>query len=167
MQSSLWYIIFASSNFRKREVRAEKEGLKKSALLKIKQSETNAYPAILPKEMKVQGLLDNTSQQMRKGILELCILSIISDEGEAYPTDIINRLEQSEMIVVQGTLYPLLARLKSAGLLSYTWKESAAGPPRKYYSLTDDGKEFLDGLMGTWKQLVTAVKNSTQSLTAN
>lgn len=117
--------------------------------------------------MKVQGLLDNTTQQMRKGILELCILSIIADEGEAYPTDIINRLEASDMIVVQGTLYPLLARLKSAGLLNYTWKESVAGPPRKYYSLTGDGREFLDGLVGTWQQLVTAVKNSTKSLTAN
>lgn len=125
------------------------------------------YPAILPTDMKVQGLLDNTTQQMRKGILELCILSIIADEGEAYPTDIINRLEASDMIVVQGTLYPLLARLKSAGLLNYTWKESVAGPPRKYYSLTGDGREFLDGLVGTWQQLVTAVKNSTKSLTAN
>ena len=77
--------------------------------------------------MKVQGLLDNTTQQMRKGILELCILSIISDEGEAYPTDIIKRLEKSELMVVEGTMYPLLARLKSAGLLDYTWRESASG----------------------------------------
>ncbi len=104
---------------------------------------------------------------MRKGILELCILSIIAEEGEAYPTDIINQLEASDMIVVQGTLYPLLTRLKSAGLLSYTWKESAAGPPRKYYSLTDDGRDFLKGLIGTWQQLVAAVKNSTKNLTAN
>jgi len=117
--------------------------------------------------MKVQGLLENTTQQMRKGILELCILSIISDEQEAYPSDIIKRLEESHMIVVQGTLYPLLARLKSAGLLDYTWKESGAGPPRKYYSLTNDGHEFLDGLMDTWNQLVAAVKHSTRSLTAN
>ncbi len=117
--------------------------------------------------MKVQGLLDNTTQQMRKGILELCILSIISEEKEAYPTDILNRLEESEMIVVQGTLYPLLARLKSAGLLHYTWKESDAGPPRKYYHLTEDGHTFLGGLMGTWNQLVNAVQNSTKSLTAN
>ncbi len=104
---------------------------------------------------------------MRKGVLELCILSIISEEKEAYPTDIINRLEESEMIVVQGTLYPLLARLKSAGLLHYTWKESDAGPPRKYYYLTDHGHEFLGGLMGTWNQLVTAVQNSTKNLSAN
>jgi PadR family transcriptional regulator PadR len=117
--------------------------------------------------MKVQGLLENTTQQMRKGILELCILSIISDEREAYPSDIIRRLEESQMIVVQGTLYPLLARLKGAGLLEYTWKESDAGPPRKYYALTDSGHEFLDGLLDTWAQLVDAVKHSTKSITAN
>lgn len=104
---------------------------------------------------------------MRKGILELCILSIISDEREAYPSDIIRRLEESQMIVVQGTLYPLLARLKGAGLLEYTWKESDAGPPRKYYALTDSGHEFLDGLLDTWAQLVDAVKHSTKSITAN
>ena len=117
--------------------------------------------------MKVQELLENTTQQMRKGILELCILSIISEEQEAYPTDILNRLEQSDMIVVQGTLYPLLARLKSAGLLHYTWKESDAGPPRKYYHLTDEGREFLQGLMSTWSQLVVAVQNSIKSLNVN
>ena len=117
--------------------------------------------------MKVQNLLENTKQQMRKGVLELCILSIISDEGEAYPSDIIEKLEESELIVKQGTMYPLLARLKGAGLLSYTWKESDAGPPRKYYSLTEIGTQFLNGLMGTWGQLVEAVTHSTQNLQAN
>lgn len=117
--------------------------------------------------MKVQELIDNTGQQMRKGILELCILAIISDEKEAYPSDIIKRLEDVEMIVVQGTLYPLLARLKSAGLLDYTWKESDAGPPRKYYALTAQGNEFLSGLMSNWQKLVEAVNLTTQSLTAN
>jgi PadR family transcriptional regulator PadR len=117
--------------------------------------------------MKVQGLLENTTQQMRKGILELCILSIIADEQEAYPTDIIKRLEASEMIVVEGTVYPLLNRLKEAGLLSYTWKESSAGPPRKYYHMTDDGHEFLGGMLKTWNQLVAAVQHSTKSLKAN
>lgn len=117
--------------------------------------------------MKVQGLLDNTTQQMRKGILELCILSIIADEGEAYPTDIIKRLEKSELMVVEGTMYPLLARLKSAGLLDYTWRESASGPPRKYYTLTEDGRDFLNGLVTSWHQLVNAVSNSSQSLSAN
>ena len=117
--------------------------------------------------MKVQNLLENTKQQMRKGVLELCILSIISDEGEAYPSDIIERLKESELIVKQGTMYPLLARLKGAGLLNYTWKESDAGPPRKYYALTDIGHQFLGGLMGTWGQLVEAVTFSTKNFKAN
>jgi PadR family transcriptional regulator PadR len=117
--------------------------------------------------MKVQGLLENTTQQMRKGILEFCILSIIADEDEAYPSDIITRLRASEMIVVEGTLYPLLNRLKEAGLLQYTWKESTSGPPRKYYSVTDDGREFLGGLTNTWNQLVAAVQHSTKSLSVN
>lgn len=117
--------------------------------------------------MSVQELLENTSQQMRKGILELCILAIISEEKEAYPSDIINKLEEAEMIVVQGTLYPLLARLKSGGLLEYTWKESDAGPPRKYYSLTQEGREFLNGLLNTWQKLVSAVSESTKGLTVN
>ncbi len=99
--------------------------------------------------------------------MELCILSIISDEGEAYPSDIITRLQESQLIVVQGTMYPLLARLKVAGLLDYTWKESDSGPPRKYYALTDQGNEFLGGLMGTWGQLVKAVKHSTKNLKVN
>lgn len=117
--------------------------------------------------MKVQGLLDNTTQQMRKGILELCILSIISDEGEAYPSDILTRLKKSELEVKEGTIYPLLTRLKSAELLQYTWKESSSGPPRKYYALTEDGRQFLDGLMLTWSQLVAAVQHSTKSIIAN
>ena len=110
---------------------------------------------------------------MRKGILELCILSIISNEGEIYPTDIIRRLEDYDLIVVEGTMYPLLSRLKSAGLLQYRWQEylgddgTKGGPPRKYYSLTGEGSEFLVGLTDTWQQLVTAVKNSTNSKTDN
>lgn len=117
--------------------------------------------------MKIKDLLENTKQQMRKGVLELCILSIISDEGEAYPTDIIKRLEQSQMIVKQGTMYPLLARLKGAGLLDYTWRESDAGPPRKYYALTSEGNEFLGGLMGTWTKMSEAVMHSTKTFEAN
>ncbi|MCB0522805.1 MAG: PadR family transcriptional regulator [Saprospiraceae bacterium] len=122
--------------------------------------------------MKVQNLLENTKQQMRKGILELCILSIINDKEEAYPSDIIERLKKSDLIVVEGTMYPLLSRLKSAGLLQYRWQEydssedsKGGGPPRKYYSLTDDGREFLEGLLGTWDELVGAVSHSTKSLT--
>lgn len=104
--------------------------------------------------------LDNTKAQMRKGVLELCILSIIKSEGEVYPSDIIKRLKQTEMIVVEGTLYPLLSRLKNAGLLSYSWKESTSGPPRKYFKITEVGEEFLGGLTHSWKQLVNAVNNS-------
>ena len=110
--------------------------------------------------------LENTKAQMRKGVLELCILSIIS-EGEIYPTEIINKLKDSKLIVVQGTLYPLLTRLKNAGLLDYTWKESTQGPPRKYYQVTSQGRKFLQGLIGTWDQLQHAVNQSTKNLTNN
>jgi len=103
--------------------------------------------------------LENTKAQMRKGVLELCVLSII-EEQEAYPSDIIGRLKQAELIVVEGTLYPLLSRLKNAELLTYTWKESKTGPPRKYYHLTDTGAVFLENLKGTWKNLTKAVNHS-------
>jgi len=106
--------------------------------------------------------LENAKAQMRKGVLELCILSIIS-EGEAYPSDILAKLKDAELIVKEGTLYPLLTRLKNASLLHYTWKESTSGPPRKYFHITEEGKEFLNGLWGTWKQLVYAVSESTKN----
>ena len=93
---------------------------------------------------------------MRKGVLELCILAIIS-EGEAYPSDIIHKLKENELIVVEGTMYPLLTRLKNAELLGYNWQESSAGPPRKYYELTDSGRSFLGELEGSWGELVEAV----------
>ena len=88
------------------------------------------------------GNLENTQSQMRKGVLEFCILSIIS-KGEVYPSDIIDEMKEAKLIVVEGTLYPLLTRLKNAGLLSYNWVESNAGPPRKYYKLTPLGQEHL------------------------
>ena len=110
--------------------------------------------------------LENTKAQMRKGVLELCVLSIIA-EKEAYPSDIISRLKEAELIVVEGTLYPLLNRLKNADLLNYNWRESKSGPPRKYYNLTDNGKSFLDGLKGTWDQLNHAVNQSTIKLKTN
>jgi len=100
--------------------------------------------------------LENTKAQMRKGVLEYCILSILQ-EGDAYSSAIINKLKESELIVVEGTLYPLLTRQKNAGLLSYRWEESTQGPPRKYYSLTDEGREALDELDKSWKELVDAV----------
>lgn len=107
--------------------------------------------------------LENTKAQMRKGILELCVLSLISDE-EAYPSDIIAKLKESKLIVVEGTLYPLLNRLKNAKLLSYTWRESKSGPPRKYYQTTELGKTFLEELMHTWTELNHAVNQSTKTI---
>jgi PadR family transcriptional regulator, regulatory protein PadR len=110
------------------------------------------------------GNLENTQAQMRKGVLEFCILSIIS-QGEIYPSDIINKMKEAKLIVVEGTLYPLLTRLKNAGLLSYTWVESQSGPPRKYYKLTPLGEELLKELRVTWAELVDAV-NKTAKQTA-
>lgn len=110
--------------------------------------------------------LENTKAQMRKGVLELCILSIIAEE-EAYPSDIIQKLKASELIVVEGTLYPLLSRLKNAGLLTYVWRESTSGPPRKYFQLTEEGKDFLDALHSTWNELVFAVAQSTKNISTN
>lgn len=100
---------------------------------------------------------------MRRGVLELCILSIIS-EGEVYPSDIITKLEESELIVVEGTLYPLLSRLKNAGLLSYTLREVGQGAPRKYYTLTPEGEAFLQGLLERWTRLVQAVSHTTKNI---
>ena len=100
--------------------------------------------------------IENTKAQMRKGVLEYCILSILQD-GDAYTSEIISTLKSAEMIVVEGTIYPLLTRLKNSGLLSYRWEESTSGPPRKYYVLTESGKLFLKELDTTWNNLKTAV----------
>ncbi len=99
---------------------------------------------------------ENTKAQMRKGILEYCIMSILS-RGDSYVSDIIKELKESKMIVVEGTLYPLLTRQKNAGLLSYRWEESTQGPPRKYYKLTEEGESFLKELDLSWGELVDAV----------
>ncbi|WP_437919321.1 PadR family transcriptional regulator [Sphingobacterium sp. LRF_L2] len=104
---------------------------------------------------------ENTQTQMRKGILEYCILSIIS-RGEIYASDIIGELKKAQLLVVEGTLYPLLTRLKNNGLLSYNWQESSSGPPRKYYQITEEGREVLFKLDVTWKELVFAVETSLQ-----
>ncbi|HWK57034.1 MAG TPA: PadR family transcriptional regulator [Parapedobacter sp.] len=104
-------------------------------------------------------IVDNTQTQMRKGILEYCILSIIS-RGEIYASDIIGELKKARLLVVEGTLYPLLTRLKNNGLLSYVWKESTSGPPRKYYQITPAGTEVLNKLDTTWEELVFAVQTS-------
>lgn len=97
--------------------------------------------------------------QMRKGVLELCILSILS-QGDAYPTEIIDKLKETKLVVVEGTLYPLLTRLKNTGLLGYRWEESTSGPPRKYYKLTDAGEQYLRELQQSWEELVLAVNKT-------
>lgn len=106
--------------------------------------------------------IENTKVQMRKGILEYCILGIIS-EGEVYASDILEELKSANLLVVEGTVYPLLTRLKNAGLLAYVWKESNSGPPRKYFTLTDQGKAAIVELSQTWKELENAVRKTTQT----
>ena len=92
---------------------------------------------------------------MRKGILEFCILHIIS-RGEVYASDMLQELTSAKIMVVEGTLYPLLTRLRKAGLVDYKWVESNSGPPRKYYTLTEHGTDFLNGLQYTWDELVSS-----------
>ncbi len=100
--------------------------------------------------------IDNTASQMRKGVLEFCILSIIK-LGEAYPSDIIDKMKAANLNILEGTLYPLLTRLKNAEFLTYRWVESNSGPPRKYFSLTDKGAAFYQELETTWLELANAV----------
>lgn len=100
---------------------------------------------------------ENAKAQMRKGILEYCILSILSRE-DSYAPKIIAELKQAEMIVVEGTLYPILTRQKNAGLLTYRWEESPQGPPRKYYTLTDKGRDHLRLLDQAWEELVQQIR---------
>ncbi len=101
--------------------------------------------------------VENAQVQMRKGILEFCILHIIS-RGEVYASNMLEELTSAKIMVVEGTLYPLLTRLKNAGLLDYKWVESTSGPPRKYYVLTDDGRQFLINLQITWDELSESVE---------
>lgn len=104
--------------------------------------------------------IENAKAQMRKGVLEYCILSLTQNK-DMYSSDIISSLKEAELIVVEGTLYPLLTRLKNAELLTYRWEESKSGPPRKYYGITDSGKSFLQELNYTWGNLVNAVNRIT------
>jgi PadR family transcriptional regulator, regulatory protein PadR len=104
--------------------------------------------------------IEKVRSQMRKGVLEYCILSIIK-HNDAYASDILDTLKEARLIVVEGTLYPLLTRLKNEGLLNYRWEESTSGPPRKYYSLTEIGKDFLKQMDTTWADLVKAVDLTT------
>lgn len=106
--------------------------------------------------------LEKIHVQMRKGVLELCVLSVISDK-EVYTSDILLALKEAQLLVVEGTVYPLLTRLKNDGVLKYRWEESTSGPPRKYYSLTDHGKEVLKILKENWNKL----NNSIDKLVGN
>jgi PadR family transcriptional regulator PadR len=104
--------------------------------------------------------IDNTQSQMRKGIHEFCILSVIR-QGEVYPSDIVEKMKTANLSILEGTLYPLLTRLKNAGMLTYRWVESNSGPPRKYFSLTPVGEQFYNELFTTWKELSNAVNTLT------
>ncbi len=105
-------------------------------------------------------MLSNLKSQMRKGLLEYCILSIIS-RSEAYASDILEALKQAQLVVVEGTVYPLLTRMKNEGLLSYRWQESTGGPPRKYYTLTEEGQQLLAQLDSEWQSICQAVNQIT------
>ena len=100
--------------------------------------------------------IENAKSQMRKGMLEYCVLLLLK-HNPAYASDIIQQLKNAELLVVEGTLYPLLTRLKNDGLLSYEWQESTQGPPRKYYALSPEGEKFLEGLEGAWAELSNTV----------
>lgn len=124
------------------------------------------YFVFLPRELKLKKEMaissENIKSQMRKGFLEYCIMLIISKKP-AYVSDLISELKEAQLIVVEGTLYPLLSRLKNGGLLSYQWQESLQGPPRKYYELTEAGVQFLAELNDAWTELAGAIniiKNS-------
>lgn len=105
--------------------------------------------------------IENTQSQMKKGILEFCILSIIR-RGESYPSDIVEEMRAANMSILEGTLYPLLTRLKNAEMLTYRWEESNSGPPRKYFSLTGKGEAFYKELEQTWVELSNAVNTLTK-----
>lgn len=123
------------------------------------------YFVLLPRELNKKEMAissENIKSQMRKGFLEYCIMLIISKK-QAYVSDLISELKEAQLIVVEGTLYPLLSRLKNGGLLSYQWQESLQGPPRKYYELTEAGVQFLAELNDAWTELAGAIniiKNS-------
>jgi len=110
--------------------------------------------------------IENTKAQMRKGILEFCILSLLKGK-DCYTSEILEMLKDAKLLVVEGTIYPLLTRLKNDDLLSYRWEESTSGPPRKYYKLTEKGELFLTELAETWFELSHAVQLITEKKTNN
>ena len=107
--------------------------------------------------------IQNTQSQMRKGVLEFCIMSVIR-QGEVYPSDIVDKMKAANLNILEGTLYPLLTRLKNAGYLTYRWVESNSGPPRKYFVMTQEGLQFYEELESTWKELADAVHALTQNI---
>lgn len=114
---------------------------------------------------KYEGMnIENTESQMKKGLLELCIMGIIRKEQEAYPSDILEQLKEAKLVVLEGTLYPLLTRLKNSGLLTYRWEESTSGPPRKYYALTQEGEDVYNKLRGAWTELSGSVNHLTSTI---
>lgn len=106
--------------------------------------------------------IENLKSQMRKGMLEFCVLLILKRRA-AYATEMIAALKEAKLIVVEGTLYPLLTRLKNDGLLAYRWEESSSGPPRKYYSLTPLGEQFLDQLKASWQEISESIAHLQQN----
>ena len=106
-------------------------------------------------------MIDNIKTQMRKGILEYCVLSIISRRGEAYTSDVIEVLRDADLLVVEGTVYPLLTRMKNNGLLTYRWEESREGPPRKYFRLTPEGAALLADLEQEWNAITASIQKVT------
>lgn len=107
--------------------------------------------------MEVLNNIENVKSQMRKGVLEYCILSILNKK-DSYASAIISELKDAKMIVVEGTIYPLLIRQKNQGLLTYRWEESPQGPPRKYYMITDKGRQALEEMDVVWNELVETIK---------
>lgn len=108
--------------------------------------------------------IDNLKSQMRKGMLEFCVLLLLK-QGDAYASEMISRLKEAHLIVMEGTLYPLLTRLKNDGLLGYRWEESPSGPPRKYYSITPAGEQFLVQLQQSWDEIAHSVNHLQSSST--
>ncbi len=133
-------------NYKKNFSTLQYKVLKKSYLCRVKKKRN---------KMNIQA--ENVKSQMRKGYLEYCILLIIN-KRPAYVSEIINEMKEARMLVVEGTLYPLLSRLKNNGILSYQWQESVSGPPRKYYAITESGKAFLDELESSWEELRQGVE---------
>lgn len=110
--------------------------------------------------------LENAKAQMRKGVLEMCVLAVIA-EGETYPPEIMKKLKWTDLIVKEGTLYPLLIRLKNDGLVDYIWREGVNGPPRKYFTASEQGRQFLAELTDSWKQLVDSVNKTLEGASAS